>query len=330
MNRRILPGLLGFLLLVCFIYGCGRVVEQTVNPNMSEDPITIPAATSLEVSASNITVGSDSKSISFNLAVIDKEDEAFTGLTQGNLVVEVSSSTSTWETTNITNGANSAAVQFSLVVTLDRSGTMSTVDKTSLEAATLTMIDMITTGEAELGVISFASSISVEAQMTLDKGTMANAVTHEANLGAKSALYDSISAAIDLVLTGTNAYQVVFAMADGSDTNSSSYTTTSEVIDYSRLNGNIPVFCLGYGVSGEAEDALQAIALGSGGLFYRVPSAESLAGTYSNIVPTLGNAYQVNIAGVSALTSGTHTLTVKVLDEEGEERCRISIPFIVS
>lgn len=327
MLKKVSVGLLSVLLIGFMIYGCGRVVET--NPNMSETAAVIPAGTSLEVSASNISVGSDGKSMSFNMAVIDQDNGAFTDLTKGNLVFEVSSpGPDAWTITYIACGAHTGSRNFSLAMTLDRSGSMDDAENSSLEAAALSLVGMKSSGD-DIGVINFDDTVTVEASMTTNTATLTNAITNESVREGGTALYDSMGAAIDLVLTGQNSYKVVFAMTDGYENRSSNYTTTPEVAEYAILKGNIPLFNLAYGTD-LATAELSALAYATGGLYYSSPSPEALVEIYNQLAQTLANAYQVNISGADALTSGDHTLTIIVKDENGAERYRVSIPFIVS
>ncbi|MEA3494157.1 MAG: VWA domain-containing protein [Candidatus Margulisiibacteriota bacterium] len=326
-----IAGLLGVLMLVGLLYGCSTT-QSASNPNDTDVPCSIPSDTNLTVSASNITVGSDSKSLTFNMAAIDQNNAAFTDLTKGNLQVSVASTPETWTITYIANGANTGTRNFSMAMTLDRSGSMSSADNSSLEAAALSLVGLIPQGDADVGVINFASTVTVDATMTTDKSLQSVAITDESYVGGSTALYDSMGAAIDLVLTGANGYKVVIAMTDGGENYSSTYTTTTEIIDYSVQSGNVPIFALGYGLSASsaAEVAMQNIATGTGGLYYSAPSPEALVEVYDTLASTMANAYQVSISGNTALPAGTHTLTIVVKDENGNVVYTVSVPFVVS
>jgi Ca-activated chloride channel homolog len=326
-----IAGFLALLLMVGLLYGCSST-SSTTNPNDTDIPASIPSGTTLSVSASNVTVGSDNKSLSFNMAAIDQNNTAFTDLTKGNLEIQVASTPETWTITYIANGANTGSRNFSMAMTLDRSGSMTSADISSMEAAALSLVGLIPQGDADVGVINFATTVTVDATMTYDKTLQENAITNESYVGGSTALYDSIGEAVDLVLTGANGYKVVLAMSDGGENASITYNTTTEVIDYAIAQGNIPVFTVGLGfiASSAAEVAMQNIATGTGGIYYRAPSAEALVSLYDTIANTMSSAYSISISGNNALPAGTHTLTINVLDENGVLVYTVSIPFVVS
>lgn len=129
-----------------------------------------------------------------------------------------------------------------------------------------------------------------------------------------SSVWESANFAVDQAASEPNPNRTVFLLTDGLDTSSSS-VTVQDVID-NAVAKQVNVFTLGYGDVIDA-DPLEALAQGTGGLYFAAPDAQGLNDIYDNIVSILTNQYEIGFTNPDL--QATSQLTVRVVDDTGLE-----------
>ena len=300
--------------LALFAFGCSTTASSSSNPASPPS-----GTTSVTVgSGGSTTLTANTKTGACSIVLVDQNQNPITStnnLNINNIQIEVWSSTSTTSqaatvgTLTYNGGTSGSAISYAL--TLDRSGSMSYDANASLEAAAVAFING--SGSADQGaVINFDSYVHVDQGLTTNKALLEYAATHESSSGGNTALYDSMATGVATCAAGSNTRKAVIAMTDGGENNSTSYTTTTAVINYANTH-KVPIYCVGYGVyaGGSDELNLQAIASGTGGLYYYSPKTSDLTALYNKISSALNSAWTIDFASPITFTTGT-TYYVKV------------------
>jgi Ca-activated chloride channel homolog len=299
--------------LALFAFGCSTTTS-------SSNPASPPSGTtSVTVgSGGSTTLTANTKTGACSIVLVDQNQNPITStnnLNINNIKIEVWSSTSTTSQTatvgTLTYNGGSSGSAISYAMTLDRSGSMSYDSNASLEAAALAFIN--NSGASDQGaVINFDSYVHVDQGLTTNKALLKYAATSESSSGGSTALYDSMGTAVATAAAGSNTRKAVIAMTDGGENNSTTYTSTTSVINFANTN-KVPVYCVGLGIyqGGSDELALQAIASGTGGLYYYAPSASDISALYSKISSALSSSWTIDFASPVTFTTGT-TYYVKV------------------
>ncbi|MBN3032871.1 MAG: VWA domain-containing protein [Candidatus Saganbacteria bacterium] len=270
----------------------------------------------------SITVGSGGSSTltantqtgACSIVLVDQSQTPITStnyLNVNNIQIEIwtsgtSSQSATVGTLTYSGGSSGSAISYAM--TLDRSGSMSYDSNASLEAAAIAFISG--SGASDQGaVINFDDAVKVDQGLTTDKNLLISAVSNESTTSGLTALYDSMGTAVATAAAGSNSRKAVIAMTDGLENSSVNYTTTTAVINYANAN-SVPIYCVGLGSSVSAS-GLQAIASGTGGLYYYAPTAADIADLYNKISSALNSAWTINFTSPVTFTTGT-TYYVKV------------------
>jgi len=162
---------------------------------------------------------------------------------------------------------------------LDRSGSMSGTPIANAKGAANILIDQLPEGAAAIGISSFADSpatnfaiadipdpdtgVKTGAKTAVD-GLMANGVTAFFDgLGLSLSNVESFAAS-----SGQDRPQVVFALTDGLDNNSS---TTEAAVTAGYQAADVPIITFGYGAFAPS-GVLQRLATNTGGRFFSTPT----------------------------------------------------------
>jgi VWFA-related protein len=178
----------------------------------------------------------------------------------------------------------------SVVLCLDRSGSMSGQPDADLRVAANAFVDLMNPGDlAE--VINFSSSVYVDQPFTSDKSLLKAAITKY--IGSSTALYDAVYKSIQDA-SGQSGRKAVISMTDGCE-NASSHSLT----DIANLSSTalVPVYTIGLG--GLCENVLIQMASDTGGVYYPAPSSSDLLTIYQKISKSLSN--QIRICYISPL-----------------------------
>jgi VWFA-related protein len=221
------------------------------------------------------------------VSVVSPQGQSIQGLSAANFTVQENFVT---ETITSVTPMSGGSVPISVALLLDRSGSMSSLNKLAdAKAAALTFLSNLTAND-RAAVISFSDNSTVDQIFTTNKTLLSNAINALAANG-NTALFD---ACLD-GLNHTNAQsgrKAMIVLSDGADNASSA--TLDRVIEYANLY-NIPLYVIGLGITSGStfEHTLQQLANGSGGRYYGAPSSADLAQIYQLISQQLQSQYRI-------------------------------------
>jgi hypothetical protein len=125
-------------------------------------------------------------------------------------------------------------------------------------------------------------------ECTTDHGAAGNAVLVLQAEGATT-LYDALVAVAKDQVKRTGR-QAILVLSDGEDTDSKA--TLPEVLEELKKT-NLPVYTIGLVATGFNDSVLEQLAMATGGLYFKAPRSNELAGLYEHIQEQLGNQYVV-------------------------------------
>jgi VWFA-related protein len=283
--------------------------------------------TSIEVGSggsANLTV--NSKTGACSIIVVDQNQNPITStnnLNIQNITIQVWSTTTTSQTASVgtlTYNGGSAGSAVSYAMTLDRSGSMDQAENASLEAAAAAFVN--NSGATDQGaIVNFGGNIFVDQGLTTNKSLLLTAVgTPNASIDTGyTALFDSMGTAVSTVAAGSNTRKAVIAMTDGGENHSSVYTSKTAVITHANAS-NIPIYCVGLGITQGSYDEqnLIDISSGTGGLYYYSPNTASLTDLYNKISTALGSSWTIDFTSpVTFVTGTTYYILITVTYEGG-------------
>lgn len=222
----------------------------------------------------------------------------------------------------------------SVVLVLDVSGSM-VDDIDALRAATATLYDQVLQQTDESAIITFAAledgrGVNLgdpfpqllegrEANFTNDEGLLRNLINGLViNPGDGTPLYDAIYKGARLALAdASNSRRVVIVMTDGVDEDRQGTAEAGSLV-YDRDNVieelrelNVPVFTVGLGDEIDSP-FLQRVANTTGGTYQNAPTAEALAGIFTEVASQLKVKYDLSFTSRTLSDGGQHTATVEV------------------
>jgi uncharacterized protein YegL len=276
MRKRIFV-LLAMFAVAITLFGCS--VTNTTNVTNTGTP---PAGTTaVKLSGGNVVVSGNT--ISFTLTALNQNNDIISGIGTGNLQGQVFTTSlpvsgevpvATLTFTAVSGGGTGTAKNVAAALVLDKSGSMYYAKVASLETAAKLFVS--TEAAASLNnkaaIVNFDYSADLTAPMTLvsDYATLEAAINKDLSQGS-TALYDAIVMGVNEAskeAASATLARAVVAMTDGGENYSSTYHTTTEVIN-AAVAANIPVFTVGlYSYTSEADsyrEALKAIAKGTTG-----------------------------------------------------------------
>lgn len=235
----------------------------------------------------------------------------------------------------------------SVVLVLDVSGSMLD-DIDALRAATAALYDQVLQQTDESALVTFAAledgnTVNLsdpfpqltdgrEANFTNDEGLLRNLINGLIiNAGDGTPLYDAIYKGARLAREEAhNSRRVVIVMTDGVDEDrqgtaeagSVVYDRDSVIVELRELN--VPVFTVGLGDEIDSP-FLQRVANTTGGTYQNAPTAEALAGIFTEVASQLKVKYDLAFTSATDSDGEQHNLTVDVSTPQGN--ASDSVPF---
>ena len=264
---------------------------------------------SLLASISSISSSGQCPDMSMVVSVTDSSRNNITGLTQGNFTLNVNGQPVSINDVSLLS--DSLSTVLNVAFTMDYSGSMSSTDISDMETAASQFISLMQAGD-QASIIKFGSDVDVTQPFTSDLNAAALAATADYSGGGSTSLYDSVYLALANV-AGQAGQQVVVAMSDGSD-NDSSYTF-DDVVAYANQLG-IAVYTVTLG-SGDQQTMTQ-LAARTGGQSYYSPDSTQLQQIYQSIATSIQSQYVVTFTDpTEGLTGNVAELRVDTEDNHG-------------
>jgi len=165
----------------------------------------------------------------------------------------------------------------SIAMVLDNSGSMSGISIASLKTSASQFVDSLRVQD-EAAVYTFLSGGMRIQDFTSDKVLLKNVISAITAAGSTPLYHTTILALNDLALRPGRRICIVFT--DGVDNSSSeSYL---DCIAVAKAAG-ITVYTIGYGNTSLSDEQLSALAVETGGRYYRIFSSSEIAGVFADI-----------------------------------------------
>ncbi len=191
-----------------------------------------------------------------------------------------------------------AAQDLSVMLVLDRSGSMGGSPNADLESAASTFVSLMKPDDAG-AVINFSSSSAVvlDQSFTTDKSLLLSAIQGKPASGS-TALWKAGLLGVNTTAS-QNGRKAVVLMTDGDD-NDSYPTTQADVINAAKAGG-LPVFTVGLG---SVDPGLPSVATQTGGIHYAAPSSAQLQDLYARISGQLAGQVQISFISPDPYATG--------------------------
>ncbi|WP_321430058.1 VWA domain-containing protein [uncultured Methanolobus sp.] len=178
-----------------------------------------------------------------------------------------------------------------VVLVIDRSGSMSGTPIQDARDAAKEFTDNLVSN-SEVGIVSFASSSSVDKSMTLlnayDNKVSVKSAIDSISDGGSTAMGEGMADANDLLINygRSSARKVMIVLTDG-ETNAGDDQDGEGAIAYANSNG-VTIYTIGLGSSLD-EALLRHIASETGGTYYNAPGSSDLSEIYATISQELSD-----------------------------------------
>ena len=179
---------------------------------------------------------------------------------------------------------SAADANFSAVLVLDGSGSITADLNFAMKAAGNAFLDSLDGNLDEAAVVFFNSVATLFQRITRNVALLRNAVNELPTVGA-TAMWDGIyTGLLELQARGTHARRAVIVITETKD-NSSTTGTPTKIISLAQT-AKIPVYTISLAISID-EAKLAEIAMESGGQHYRLPLLGNLNDIYREIAHRL-------------------------------------------
>ena len=203
-----------------------------------------------------------------------------------------------------------AGTPLDVVLVIDRSGSMSGTPIADAREAAKEFTDNLVSN-SEAGVVSFASSSSVNKDMTLlnsyDNKISVQTAIDSISDGGYTAMGEGMADANDLLINHgrSDTRKVMVVLTDG-ETNTGDDQEGENAIAYANANG-VTIYTIGLGSSLD-EALLRHIASETGGTYYNAPDSSELSEIYNTIAQEISDYDISDIEyGVEGFTPYDHT-----------------------
>lgn len=177
----------------------------------------------------------------------------------------------------------------SSALVLDYSGSMAQ-DRHALEEAASAFVGAMA-GADRAAVIKFDTNVVSVQPFTSDKTALQNAIpTDPFSFNGSTALYDAVYRGIQDA-SAESGQRAVVAFTDGLENASRTIRSPGELVA-AALFSSVPVFTIGLGAVNDTE--LRQIANGTGGRYYRAPTAGDLAAIYQQVAKTFAETMELS------------------------------------
>lgn len=191
----------------------------------------------------------------------------------------------------------------SVVLVLDRSGSMSGSATSDLDVAAINFVNQLGARD-ECEIVNFDHTVKVSQSFTTDHHLLATGITDYADLGGATAFFDAVGqAATDL--SSRNGRKFILAMTDGYENASMTYDTLEAIKSYVNSKG-LSVFIVGLGYDID-KDMLQELATDSGGRYFEATSSIELDRLYQQALTQFNNEVVIKFR---SLSSGSRQLRI--------------------
>jgi outer membrane protein OmpA-like peptidoglycan-associated protein/Mg-chelatase subunit ChlD len=184
------------------------------------------------------------------------------------------------------------SVPYAIMLTLDYSGSMASIQETILEATEL--FTSMKQSVDQIAISTFNKKFSLRVPFSYDKAAIINQYKSKYSSGfaSYSTLYDAIKESIlefdrqrEMV---DSLPPVIIVFSDGDD--NFSKTKAAEIYELARVK-RVNIFAVGFGYT--YDENLEYIAENTGGKYYRAYSRKDLAAIFMDIYTSLKNFYLV-------------------------------------
>ena len=238
-----------------------------------------------------------------------------------------------WEDSKEQILTNAVAVEnesMSLVLLMDMSGSMLGQNLIDSRNAASRFLERLGRNDRS-AVMTFNEMPTVMQNFTSDHMASAEAALQaKAENGRGTCLYDSIYAAMEMILTEPEGRRAVVVFTDGKDELANGQICSTKLVDdvlkFSEEN-RIPIYTMGLGTKIDERD-LKRIGESSGGSFIKAPSGAAMDDAFSKLYDQLNNEYKLTY--ISEGSAGPHTILVEVSGRDtafGRDSYNITLPI---
>ena len=213
----------------------------------------------------------------------------------------------------------------SVVVMLDKSGSMTSATNLVLQAAEQFLLRLLPEDSARVG--AFHDRVEFAGEFTSDRDRLIESLK-DLDFGNGTRLYDSLITSMDS-LKGRDGRRVILAFTDGQDNSSRSRQGT--VIDRARAE-EVMVYAIGLRseyfdgvrmVRSSPDDSLRRLAEETGGGYFELERTADLGATFTRVAQELHSQYAIGFTPTT-LDSRVHRLEVRLKQPGMTARARRS------
>ena len=289
------------LLTILLVSGCDR----TQNPLLSEPSSTV---NSIRLTCPQIENRNFPECRAFVL-VTDQADNPITDFTIGNFSVLEDGKPS------VVTDVKKVTDPLSIVICLDRSGSMRGSATTNANTAAKRLIDEAETNDY-IAIVDFATEVTVTQNFTNDKTLLKDQIDTGVPYGP-TALYDAIAKSAQL-LESRIGRKFLLVLTDGINNSSIFYTDEEAASDEVNRRG-VSAYIIGLGSNVESAN-LQTISNNTSGRYYEAPTSSQLPTIFSTILNLMQNLVEVEFK--SRLKKEFRELDVYINYGSFETSCR--------
>lgn len=258
--------LVSFLLLV----GCGA----------SNNPALLLASsgtTSVSLTVAQIDTTESPHNRIF-VSVVDQSDNPIRDFRLGNFVIAENGRAGVpFEVGNVSD-------PLTVMLVLDRSGSMGGARETGLEAAAQNFVNALANNDY-VGIVDFASSASVVQDFTNDKSIL-NAKISASTSSGSTALYEGMKLGAE-VLSGRKGRKMLLVITDGDNTVTG--VSQEEAIQTANRAG-LSAYVVGIGVgAGLSTETIRALSEGTGATYFTSADASDLDPIFTEMISRFNN-----------------------------------------